>query len=166
MTGTRVVDNTCLVTAFAAAVPSTSTGLWVSLKGYPHICIAMAYTNATTVTGSAVTLNQAQTVTGTGSKPLAFTTVFVGKNAAATAAAPLIQTAVVSNTFTLDNTNSQSGWYVIEIDGITLDVQNGFNCIQVAMATAVAQTIGVTYLMGTAPRFAGGFDSQMNPLNN
>jgi hypothetical protein len=162
MTGTRNVDNFSFVHAFKEATPSTSTSTWVSLKGYDHVTILISYKNATTVTGTAITLNQATAVAGTNSKALAFTTMFAC--VPDTTSSLVVQTAVSANTFTTDNTNSVNGFYVIEVDSFTLDQPNQFHAIQVAMATGTATTIGVWFLMGVSPRYAGGYDSLMNPL--
>lgn len=163
-TGTRIIDSVCTVLAFDSAVPSSATPQWVSMKGYDHLQVFIHYKNATTVTGSAVTLQQATAVAGTNAKALAFTTMFACVNMNSTFGA--VQTAVVSNTFTTDSTNSQEGFYIIEVDAITLDLANGFDCFQVALGNATAATISAFYLMGTSPRYSGGYDSMMNPLNN
>ena len=162
MTGTRNVDSFSFVHAVRAVVPSSTVPPYVSMKGYDHITILIAYKNATTVTGTAVTLTQATAVAGTSAKALAFTTMFACVNDATTVA--VTQTAVSANTFTTDATNSQNGFYVIEVDASTLDIQNGFDCIALGVGNATAATIDAWYLMGGFPRFAGGYDSLMNPL--
>jgi hypothetical protein len=164
MSGTRIIDTIMNVQAFAAAVPSSAVTPWVSLKGYDHIQFLIHYTNATGVTGAAITLEQATTVSGTNSKSLAFTTMFSALNSTTTFGA--VQNVVTGNTFTIDGTASQSGFYVIEVDAITLDLEDGFDCINIVIGNATAQTVGVSYHMGVWPRYAGGFDSMMNPLNN
>jgi hypothetical protein len=162
MTGTRNVDSFAFVHAVRAVVPSSTTPPYVSLKGYDHITFLVSYKNATTVTGSAITLSQATAVAGTSAKTLAFTTMFAAVNDAASVA--VTQTAVSANTFTTDATNSQNGFYVIEVDASTLDLQNGFDCIALGTGNATAATIDAWYIMGGFPRFAGGYDSMMNPL--
>lgn len=152
------------VWAFDAAVPSSATPLWVSMKGYDHIQIVIRYKNATTVTGTAVGLSQATAVAGTSAKTLGFTTMFANVNVNSMFGATA--TAVVSNTFTTDATNSQSGLYIVEVDAITMDLANGFDCLQVTLGNATAATITATYNMGVAPRYSGGYDSMMNPLVN
>ena len=76
----------------------------------------------------------------------------------------VVQTPVVNNTFTTDATASKSGFYVIEVDAITLDVANGYDCLQLGVGNGTAATVGAWYLMGAWPRYAGGYDSLMNPL--
>lgn len=161
-TGTRLVDNNAFVHAFKEAVPSSAAPTYISMRGYDHVTVLISYKNATTVTGAAITLNQATAVAGTSAKTLAFTTMFAvvddGSNVIPT------QTAVVSNTFTTDNTNSKNGWYIIEVDAVTLDQANSFDCLQVGIGNATAATIGAWYIMGNFPRYAGGYDSLVNPL--
>lgn len=111
---------------------------YVSLKGYDRCTIVIAVDNATTVTGGAITLKQATAVAGTGEKPLAFTTMWA--NIDTGAADTLVETAVVSNTFTTDTTNDKNLLYVIEVKASDLDVTNGFDCVRVdslLMANAV-----------------------------
>jgi hypothetical protein len=161
-TGTRVVDNLMPVHAFREGVPSGAAPLWANLKGYDHVGILLSYNNATTVTASAITVNQATSIAGAGSKPIPFTVAFSRVNFPTN---PLFsQIAVVGNTFTMDSTNSQYGEYFIEIDADQLDDMNGYKYFQVGIANAVAQTVGAWYLMGNPPRYAGGFDSMMNPV--
>jgi len=161
MPGTRQVDKIKLVVGLHAVVPSTSSPKWVSLKGYNHLTVIVSFSNATTVTGSAISLAQATAVAGTATKSLAFTTMFANLDDASSVA--LTQTAVTSNTFTTLTTNSKTGFYVIEVDADTLDLANGFHCIQAVTGNATAATLEVTYILSGA-RFAGGYNSAMNPL--
>lgn len=157
----RQVDKVKFVRALHAVVPSTSTPKYVSLANYAHVTVIVGFKNATTVTGSAITLKQATAVAGTGEKALAFTTQWA--NADDATSSTLTETAVVSNTFTPSNTNSKSGYHIIEIESSKLDVANGFDCFRVATADGTAQTITVDYILG-GPRFAGGPDSFTDPL--
>jgi hypothetical protein len=132
------------------------------MKGYDHLTVIISYKNATTVTGSAITLKQATAVAGTSEKALAFDTMFAVVDDSSNVA--VTKTAVVSNTFTTDATNSKNGFYVIEVDASSLDLANGFDAFRVGTGDSTAATIGVWYLMGAWPRYAGGYDSLMNPL--
>jgi hypothetical protein len=162
MAGTRFVDKSKFLVAFHAAVPSSAAPKWISLKGYNHVTVIVSFNNATTVTGTAVTLQQATAVAGTSAKALAFSTVWVC--AADASSAVLVQTAVVSNTFTTAAVNSTSGYYIIEVDADTLDLANLFDCFQVALGNATAATIEASYILGNQPRYSGGYNSFMNPL--
>lgn len=150
--GTRLIDRYKFVNAFPAALPSTSTSAYVNLANYNHATIIIDVANATTVTGSAITLNQASAVAGTGVKALGFTTVW--KNLDVSATDTLVSTAVVANTFTTLTTNSKNSQYIIEVNASDLDVANNFTCLQVALATGVAMTANVEIILSGA-RFGG-----------
>lgn len=164
MPGTRTVDKEKFVVAFHAAVPSSAAPKWVSLRGYTHAQIVVSFLNATTVTGAAITLNQATAVAGTSSKTLAFTVLWA--NLADASSETLTQTTVTGNSYTLPSTNSISGFILIEVDADTLDLVNGFNSIQVGIGNATAQTIESSYILGNEPRYSGGYNSFRNPLSD
>lgn len=134
-----------VVEGLLSVVPSTSTPDYVSLKNYERIMILIQVKNATTVTGSAITLLQAQAVAGTGEKALAFTKAL--RNIDTAAADVLAEFAVSSNTFTTDSTNSKNLMYVIEVKAEDLDVNNGFDCIRAGTGNATAATVSVTYFL-------------------
>lgn len=102
---------------------------YVSLKNFRRMQVIIDVANGTTVTGSAVTLKQASAVAGTGEKALAFTRMLA--NIDTGAAQTMVETAVSSNTFTTDATNSKNLRYVLEIDSEDLDNANGFDCVRV-----------------------------------
>jgi hypothetical protein len=159
--GLRLVDKAKMVVALHAVVPSSSTPKYVSLKDYRHVTAIVSFKNATTVTGSAIALKQATAVAGTGEKALAFTTMWANTDDASSVA--LTETAVSSNTFTTNATNSKTGFYIIEVDADDLDIDNSFDCFRVDTGNATAATIEVTYIL-SCPRFAGSPGSLTNPL--
>lgn len=129
-----------------ACEPKNYTGAantikYVSMK-FPGRLMIFIQTGAWAGGTAAVTLKQATTVAGAGSKALAFTTMWVN-----TAGAPdtFTKTAVVSNTFNLDTANLL---YVIEVVDSDLDVDNAFDCVGVNIASpgANADFYGVVYL--------------------
>lgn len=162
--GTRLVDKSKVVVALHATTPSSSSPKWISFKGYNHVTAIVSFKNATTVTGSAITLQQATDVSGTSAKALAFDTNWGTADDSSSVA--LTKNTVSSNTFTCDNTNSKTGFYIIEVDANTLDMANGFDCFQVACANATAQTLEITYILGNTPRYAGEYSEFANPLAN
>lgn len=154
MTGTRHIDRYKTVVGLPTInPPSTSTSQWVSLSLYSHASIFIYVTNATTVTGSAITLNQASDVAGTGSKALAFVSYW--SNILAGSTDTLAAQTAVSNTFTTLTTNSASALYIIEVQDTDLDLNNNFKAIQVAAATAVAQTMTIAFHL--YPRASGNY---------
>lgn len=128
-----------------AVVPSSSTPDYVSLKNYRKCAVLVLVKNATTVTGSAITLKQASAVAGTGEKALAFSKAW--RNIDTAAADALAEFAVTSNTFTTDSTNSKNLMYLMDVDVDELDVANGFDCIRAGTGDATAATVTVLYLL-------------------
>lgn len=133
------------VTGLDPVVPATTTPRYVSLKNFERMCIIIMVKNATTVTGSAITVKQATAVAGTSEKALAFTTMY--SNIDTGAADVLAANAVVSNTFTTNATNSKNLMYIIEIQASDLDVSNGFDCVRVGTGDATAATVTAIYAL-------------------
>lgn len=150
MSAPKLIEHFKSVTGLAPIVPSSSTPRRVSLKDYNHLTVIITVRNATTVTGSAITLHQATTVAGAGEKALAFASVW--QNLDTTATDDLTQTAVVSNTFTTLATNSAQAKYVLEVDASDLDINNGFDVVRVGTGNATAATLSVEYLL-SGPRY-------------
>lgn len=140
-----LVSTTKIVTGLAPILPSTSTPDYVSLKDASHFTAVILVDNATTVTGSAITLKQATAVAGTSEKALAFTKMWANTDTGASDA--LVETAVTSNTFTTDSTNNKNLMYVIEVDANELDTNGGFDCIRVGTGDATAAVTSVTYIL-------------------
>lgn len=150
--GLRLVDKVKHVLGLTPTVPSSTTPAYVSLKFYKHITVVVLVKNATTVTGSAITLKQATAVAGTSEKALSFTKMWANTDTAA--GDTLTETAVASDTFTTNNTDSKNLMYVIEVDSSDLDNDNGFDCIRVGTGNATAATVTVLYIL-SEPSYAG-----------
>ncbi len=126
-------------------LPSSTTPDYVCLKGYERLCIVLTVDNATTVTGSAITIKQATAVAGTSEKAVAFTTMW--QNIDTDAADALAAAAVTSNTFTTDATNAKNLMYIMEVSLADLDVAGGFDCVRVGTGDATAAVVGALYLL-------------------
>ena len=134
----QFVEQAKIVAGLCPVTPSTSTPDYVSLKNYEKLTIVILVDNATTVTGSAITVKQATAVAGTSEKAVSFTTAY--RNIDIDAADTLSSFTVSSDTFTTDATNNKNLLYVIEVNASDLDVANGFDCVRVdslLMANAV-----------------------------
>ena len=119
---------------------AASTGDYLSMKHFTNLTIFIisgAWAGGTV----AVTLEQATAVAGTGTKALAFDTMWTDIAATGT----YVKTAVTSNTFNIGTANSI---WVIEIDARSLDIAGGFDCVTIKGATpgANADLYGVLYL--------------------
>ena len=144
----RLVDEFKFVQALAPQIPSTSTPDRVSMKNFGRVTVIISALNATTVTGVAVALQQSTAVAGTGAKTLAFDKVWLNNDTAASDT--LVETAVTSDTFTLDTTNSKLLLAIIEVNAESFDTANGFDVFGVTTGDGVAQDIDVVYVMHDA----------------
>lgn len=141
----QLSEQVKIVDGLTQTTPSSSTPDYVSMKGYERLMILIKAKNATTVTGSAITLKQAQDVGATGEKALSFSKA--KRNIDLAAADVLSEFTVSSDTFTTDNTNSKNLMYVIEVKAEDLDVTNGFDCVRLGAGNGTATTLDVTYFL-------------------
>jgi len=153
----RLDEQVFMVQAAADLLLTTTVGdtKYVSLKNFRKIQIVIDIANGTTVTGSTITLKQAQAIAGTGEKALAFTRMLA--NIDVGAAQTMVETAVVSNTFVTDTTNSKNLRYILDVDSDQLDVANGFDCIRLdgtGHAATASRGVVVSYLLYGA-RYSG-----------
>jgi len=69
----------------------------------------------------------------------------------------MVETAVTSNTFTTDTTNSKLKRYILDVDSESLDVAGGFDCIRLdgtGHASTAPLGVVVTYILYGA-RYSG-----------
>jgi hypothetical protein len=135
-----------IVTGLAPITPSASTPDYVSLKNYNRMTAIICVDNGETVTGTAITLLQANTVAAGGEKALAFTKMWANADTGATDT--LVETAVTSNTFTTATTDNKNLLYVIDIDPATLD--EGFDCVRVGTGNGANMVACVLYILWDA----------------
>lgn len=145
MANMRLLENAKIV---VGAVPIDTTGAavtgdYVSLKGYSHLTVIImqgAWAGGT----PAVTLKQASDVAGTGEKALGFTKYFAG-----TALTDDLYAATTVSSDTYNLANAANGVNIIEVDASSLDVDNGFDCVRVGIASpgANADLIAVLYVL-------------------
>jgi hypothetical protein len=133
------------VEGLPSTVPSSSTPDYVSLKNFERLCIIIMQKNATTVTGSAITVKQATSVAAGSEKALSFTKAY--RNVDTAAADVLSEFTVSSDTFTTQAVDSKNAMYVIEIKAEDLDVNNGFDCVRLGTGNATAATLTVIYAL-------------------
>lgn len=157
----RLDEQSKTVVAAAGLLLTSTLGdtTYVSMKNYRKCQILIYIADGTTVTGTAVTLKQATAIAGTGEKALAFTRMLA--NTDYVASKTMVETAVTSNTFTTQTTNSKDSFYIIEVNSEDLDMANGFDCIRVDAtghaATAPRGCVVIYNMFG--PRYSGA-----NPL--
>jgi hypothetical protein len=139
-------------TSMVALTSTAGDGTYVSLKNYDRVRINIDVLNASTVTGGVVTLKQATAVAGTSEKALAFTRMLADTDVAASVV--YFETAVTSNTFTTNTTNSKRLSYIIDVKASDLDVANGFDCIRVDV-DSMANAIGLVSYDLYGAKFSG-----------
>ena len=159
-TGVRHIDRYKTLALLIASAGNTTTP-WVDMALFSHVTFFVIANNANTVTGAAITVNQATNVSGGSSKALTYNNYFVctgGFTTQASTSDTWTQTTGVSGTFTTATTASTILGYAIEIQDTDLDLNNAFTCVQVAIASGAANTT-FSVICHAFPRFDGGFSS-------
>jgi len=151
----KLLDKGKVVLGLAPITPSTSTPDYVNLKGYQKCSVIIVYDNATSVTGSDITLKQATAVAGTSEKALGFETQYANTDISANDT--LTETDVTSDTFTTDDTDNKNGIHVIEVDADDLDRDNNFDCLRAGTGDAANTVLAVIYILH-GPRYAPTLD--------
>ena len=143
----QLVEQAKIVQVLSNTTPSGTTPRRVSMKGYSRCTIVINVLNATTVTGSAITVKQATDIANANSdeKAVAFSTAY--RDLDVGAAEGLTSFAVSGNTFTTDTTNSKELQYVIELQATDLDVAGGFDCVRIGTGNATAATISAEMIL-------------------
>jgi len=144
---TRLSDEIKTVVGLAPITPSSSEPDYISLKNAIAVKVIVVVDNGSTVTGSAITLKQATDVSGTSEKALEFDTMKANTDVAASDT--LVETAVTSDTFTTDTTNTKNLVYVIDVDPATLDQDNNFDCLRVGTGDGANMVLSVLYEVKT-----------------
>lgn len=160
MLNSLFVENCVPVVCLAGVVPNSSVPARVSLKEYERVAFLIFGKNATTVTGSAVTVKQSKTVAGGSEKAVPVTRIWTSVDYAADPT--LVETAVVGNTFTLSAVDSKQSLTVVEVRPDDLDVDAGFDCVGIGTANATAQTVTVIAIL-YAPKHRGKPADLVNP---
>lgn len=157
----RMDEQMVSVVAAAGLLLTSTLGdtTYISMKGYRRLQIQIAIADGTTVTGSTITLKQATSIAGANEKALAFSRMLANVDYATSKV--MTETAVVSNTFTTQTTNSKDSFYIIDVDADDLDAANGYDCVRLdgtGHAATASRGVVVTYNLYGA-RYNG-----INPL--
>ncbi len=130
----KLIEAVKIVTMGGPVLLNTAgiTGTRVSMKGYRRLALVISLAPASGTDVSAVTLKQSKTVADSPSteKALSFTKMY--RQAIATSDL-FTETAVVADTFNTSAT-AVAETFVIEVDETDLDINNGFDCVRVAMS--------------------------------
>lgn len=127
-----------------------NNGDWVSLKGYDR-CTAIVI-KAAGVAGDdpVLTLRQATDVSGAGAKALTFTRIDAKVGAQTGVGQFTKVTQAAANTYTDAVSAEAQGIFAIEIKSEDLDVNNGFDCVQLQIpdtGAGGAQLVSAIYVL-------------------
>lgn len=139
----------------AAIIPVDSqtganTGDYVSLKNYERCTIIVYKAAGTAGDDPVITVTQAQDVSGTGVKALNFTRVDAKVGAQTGVGQFTTVTQASGNTYTDAVSAEAQGIFAIEFKAEDLDVNNGFDCLKVAIpdtGSAGAQILCALYVL-------------------
>ena len=137
---------------------AANDGDWISLKNYRKALVVLFATAGTAGQDPVFTLRQASAVAGTGAKALDFTVVYEKVGALTGVAAWTRVTQAAANTYTNAVSGEAQNIIVVEVDAASLDVDNGFDCIQLQVPDtgATAGKIGCGIVVLLDPRYPQG----------
>lgn len=136
---------------------AANNGDWVSLKNYDRCTILLIKAAGTAGDDPVFTLRQAQDVAGTGAKALNFTRID-SKVGVQTGIGLFTTTAqAAANTYTDLVSAEAQAIIAVEVQAADLDVQNGFDCLQLQIPDIGANAqLGCGLYILRNPRYAGG----------
>lgn len=136
-----------------------NNGDWVSMKGYDRCSIVLIKAAGTAGDDPVFTVRQATAVDGTGAKALNFTRIDAKVGAQTGIGTFTTVTQAAANTYTDTVSAEAQAIMVVEFKAEDLDVNNGFDCIQLQIpdtGSAGAQLLTAIYVLrgaryGTTP---------------
>lgn len=126
-----------------AADAAGRTGNYISLKGAVRAFV-FVYMNQAAANTVLLSVLQATAVAGTGSKVLANVSPIWTNLDANTAAAFTKQTSAVN--YTTDAAVKKK-WVIFQIEGSSLDIANGFDCIAISTGASAAANITAAFAL-------------------
>ena len=147
-----------------------NNGDFVSLKNYAHCAVVFHSAVGTGGDDPTINLNQATDVSGTSSKSLSvIDTIYVKQ--AATSLASTGQSSKVTQsaaaTYTEATSAEQEALWVVEFDADELDVDNGFDCVQLTVADIGSNAqLGAAYYILTQPRFPAAPENMLSAIGD
>ena len=147
-----------------------NNGDFVSLKNYAHCAVVFHSAVGTGGDDPTINLNQATDVSGTSSKSLSvIDTIYVKQ--AATSLASTGQSSKVTQsaaaTYTAATRAEQEALWVVEFDADELDVDNGFDCVQLTVADIGSNAqLGAAYYILTQPRFPAAPENMLSAIGD
>jgi hypothetical protein len=127
-----------------------NTGDYVSLKNFERCTVLVVKAAGVAGDDPVITMTQAQDVSGTGVKALNFTRVDSKVGVQTGIGQFTINTQAAGNTYTDTVSAEAQAIFAVEFKGEDLDVNNGFDCLKVAIpdtGAAGAQLLTAIYIL-------------------
>lgn len=153
----HILDKIDIVSAFVPInIGSARTGDVVSLKNWGRCAIVFFAAAGTAGDDPTLTVLQCSSVAPSNAKALTFTRIDTKQGAALTSIGTWTQVAqAAANTYTDATSAEVQKIWVVDIKAEDLDVDNGFDCVQITMGDAgTANQIAAAMYILHEPRYA------------
>ena len=137
----------------------------MSLKNFHRVAIVFFKAAGSASEDPTLTVLQASSVAASNSKALNFTEIWTKQGTLTSVGTWTKTTQDAGNTYTNTSASENEAIWVIDIQTDALDVDNGFDCIQVTIADAGSTNqLGALLFVGHEPRYslAGGLSALSN----
>jgi len=161
---TLIGDTHIVQALYPRAGGGAVTGDFISLKNYGGVSIIIQIDVTSGATDSSITLEQAKDVTDSGSVSKALEFDYMWANLDTETSDALVKTAVVSDTFEAGGV-TKSCLYVIEVKAEDLDVDNGYDCLQVLSGAVATANLAILYVLHT-PRYRDQVPTNQSAITN
>jgi hypothetical protein len=153
----KLVENAQIAAGFVPVDMSAgaNNGDWINLRDWNHLTVIVFKAAGTAGDDPTLTLKQASDNSGTGAKALNFTEIWQKQGTLTSVGTFTKNTQSAANTYVDTDSAENQGIYVLEIDADMLDVDNGFDHVQISIADVGtnAQLGSALYIL-TEPRYA------------
>ena len=145
-----------------------NAGDWVSMKNFERLTICVLASAGTAANDLTMTVSQAVNVSGGSSKALnAITSLAVKQGASLAAIGQYSEVTQAADEQYTEATNGESQLlYVTDILAEDLDVDNGFDCVQVSLNQVGAAKVGCAFGILWGAKFAGSVDLLPSAIAN
>lgn len=131
-----------------------NNGDWVSMKDFNRCTVLVLASAGTAANDLTMTVRQATDVSGTDAKALNFTRIDSKQGTLSSIGQFTEVTQSAANTYT-DGTNGEDQLlYAVDFQGADLDVDNGFDCVQVQLNQVGAAKVGTALYILSEPKFS------------
>jgi hypothetical protein len=153
----KLVENAQIAAGFVPVDMSdgASNGDWINLRDWNHLTVIVYKAAGTAGDDPTLTLKQATDNAGTGAKALNFTEIWQKQGTLTSVGTFSKVTQSAGNTYVDTDSAEAQGIYVLEIDADMLDVDGGFDHVQISIADVGGNAqLGCALYILTEPRYA------------